>query len=88
MLRASLQDTQGSRDGKMPMLRYAPPTIDLRLTATGRIPRVAALQYRISADFGFTTVNPYGAAGGNDASNPDLAPVNRATVLLGLQYGF
>ena len=69
-------------------LRYAPPTIDLRLTATGRIPRLAALQYRVSADFGFTTVNPYGAAGGNDASNPDLAPVNRATVLFGLQYGF
>jgi len=69
-------------------LRYAPPTIDLRLTATGRIPRLAALQYRISADFGFTTVNPYGAAGGSDASNPDLVPVVRATVLFGLQYGF
>ena len=69
-------------------MRYAPPTIDLRLTATGRIPRLAALQYRVSADFGLTTVNPYGAAGGSDPSNPDLVPVNRATVLFGLQYGF
>jgi hypothetical protein len=69
-------------------LRYAPPTIDLRLTATGRIPRLAALQYRVSADLGLMTVSPYGAAGGNDPSNPDLAAVNRATVLFGLQYAF
>jgi outer membrane receptor for ferrienterochelin and colicins len=69
-------------------LRYAPPTIDLRVTATGRIPRLPALQYRVSADYVFTTVNPFAAAGGLAKTTYDLVPVNRATVLLGLQYGF
>jgi hypothetical protein len=70
-------------------LRYAPPTIDLRLTASGRVPRLAALQYRISADFAFTTTNPYAAtAAGSDPNKVELIPVNRATVLFGLQYGF
>jgi outer membrane receptor for ferrienterochelin and colicins len=70
-------------------LNYAPPTIDLRLTASGRVPRLGHLQYRISADYAFTTTNPYAAsAGGADPNKVELIPVNRATVLFGLQYGF
>ena len=78
-----------SQDPGVPVLQYAPPTIDLRLTATGRVPRFGALQYRISADYLFTTTNPYAAyTGGSDPNRVELIPVNRATVLFGLQYSF
>jgi outer membrane cobalamin receptor len=70
-------------------LHYAPPTVDFRLTASGRVPRVSALQYRVSADFALTTTNPYAAStGGDDPNKVELIPVNRATLLFGLQYSF
>jgi outer membrane receptor for ferrienterochelin and colicins len=78
-----------SQDPGVSGLHYAPPTIDLRLTATGRIPRLNGLQYRISADYAFTTSNPYAAsAGGSDPEKVELIPANRAILLFGLQYGF
>jgi outer membrane receptor for ferrienterochelin and colicins len=78
-----------SQDPGVVGLHYAPPTVDLRLTVTGRVPRLGALQYRLSADFAFTTTNPYAAStGGDDPNRVELIPVNRATVLFGLQYGF
>lgn len=70
-------------------LKYAPPTVDFRLTASGRVPRISALQYRISADFALTTTNPYAAStGGSDPNKVELIPINRATLLFGLQYAF
>ena len=70
-------------------LHYAPPTVDFRLTASGRVPRISALQYRVSADFALTTTNPYAAStGGADPNKVELIPVNRATLLFGLQYSF
>jgi outer membrane receptor protein involved in Fe transport len=70
-------------------LQYAPPTVDFRFTATGRVPRISALHYRVTADFLLTTTNPYSAyAGGDDENKTELIPVNRATVLFGLQYEF
>jgi outer membrane cobalamin receptor len=70
-------------------LQYAPPMVDVRLTVSGRIPRLAALHYRVSGDFAFTTTNPYSAsAGGDDENKTELIPVNRATVLFGLEYEF
>ena len=78
-----------SQDPGVTALHYAPPTVDLRLTASGRVPRLGALQYRISANYAFTTTNPYAAStGGADPNKVELIPVNRATVLFGLQYGF
>jgi outer membrane receptor for ferrienterochelin and colicins len=70
-------------------LHYAPPTVDVRMTASGPLPHLAALQYQISADYALATVNPYAAsAGGADPNKVELVPANRATVLLGLQYSF
>ena len=78
-----------SQDPGVIGLHYAPPTVDLRLTASGRVPRLGALQYRISADYTVSTTNPYAASvGGSDPNKVELIPVNRATVLFGLQYGF
>jgi hypothetical protein len=78
-----------SQDPGVIGLHYAPPTIDFRLTASGRIPWLGALQYRISADYSLTTTNPYAAsASGSDPNKVELIPVNRATLLFGLQYGF
>ena len=78
-----------SQDPGVSGLHYAPPTIDLRLTVSGRVPHLGSLQYRLSTDYTFTTTNPYAAsAGGDDPNKVQLIPVNRATVLFGLQYGF
>src|SRR5205085_6121285 len=78
-----------SQDPGVTGLHYAPPTVDFRLTASGRVPRLGALQYRISGDYAFTTTNPYAAStGGADPNKVELVPVNRATVLFGLQYSF
>jgi outer membrane receptor for ferrienterochelin and colicins len=77
-----------SQDPGVTGLHYAPPMIDLRLTASGRVPWIAALQYRVSGDFSFTTTNPYAAsAGGREPNKVELIPFNRATLLFGLQYG-
>lgn len=78
-----------TQESTIPTSTYAPPTIDLRLTATGRVPRTAALQYRVSFDYVFTTSNPYATGPvGSDITRLILVPVNRATLLFGLQYGF
>ncbi|HET6145999.1 MAG TPA: TonB-dependent receptor [Polyangia bacterium] len=78
-----------SQDPGVIGMHYAPPTIDFRLTGSGQIPWLRALQYRISADYAVTTTNPYAAStGGADPNKVELIPVNRATVLFGLQYGF
>jgi len=70
-------------------LRYAPPTLDTRLTLTGQIPKVKDLQYRLMADYAFTTTNPYQAIGAAaDLNTAELVPVNRFTLLMGLQYDF
>ena len=42
----------------------------------------------VSADYLFTTTNPYAAFGASNRNQADLVPVNRATLLFGLQYGF
>ncbi len=78
-----------SQDPGVTGLHYAPPTIEMRLTATGKIPRVSRLQYRLSADYSFTTTNPYAVnTGGDDENKTELVPAIRATILFGLQYSF
>jgi len=78
-----------SQDPGVIGLHYAPPTLDLRLTVTGKVPRVSALQYRLSADYSFATANPYAVnTGGDDENKTELVPAIRASVLFGLQYTF
>ncbi len=78
-----------SQDPGVVGLHYAPPTVDLRLTVTGKVPRVSALQYRLSADYSVTTTNPYAVnTGGDNENKTELVPAVRATVLFGLQYSF
>ena len=70
-------------------LRYAPPTLETRLTLSGQTPKLERLQYRIMADYAFTTSSPYqGISQDSYRSYVELVPVNRATVLIGLQYDF
>jgi hypothetical protein len=60
-----------------------------RLTATGHVPRLAHLQYRLAADLALAPTNPFSAsAGGSDENKSDLIPIRRATALFGLQYDF
>ena len=67
----------------------APPMLDARLTVSGSVPRVKALQYRLSVDYAVTTSNPFGAfAGGANENNTELVPINRLILLFGLQYDF
>lgn len=78
-----------SQDPGVIGLHYAPPTVDFRLSATGKIPRLSALQYRISADYSVTTTNPYAVnTGGDNENQTELIPAVRATLLFGLQYSF
>jgi outer membrane receptor for ferrienterochelin and colicins len=78
-----------SQDPGVVGLHYAPPTVDLRLTVTGKVPWLGALQYRLSADYSVTTTNPYAVnTGGDDENKTELIPAVRATVLFGLQYSF
>lgn len=69
--------------------RMASPMLDLRLTLSGAMPRLPKLQYRLTADYAFTTTNPYAAnAGANDKNNVELIPYQRTLMLIGLQYDF
>ena len=68
---------------------YASPTAELRLTFSGEMPEIPALQYRLSGDYAFTTTNPYAVnVGSADRNLTQLVPASRAQLLLGLQYQF
>jgi outer membrane receptor protein involved in Fe transport len=70
-------------------LLYAAPMLDMRLTLSGPIPGVSSLQYRLVADYAFTTTNPYAVnAGGSNENLTELIPFTRSTLLLGVGYDF
>jgi outer membrane cobalamin receptor len=69
-------------------LQYAPPMIDVRVTACGRVPRLASLHYRVSADYSFATSSPFSVVAGGMNGGSELIPVNRATALFTLEYQF
>jgi hypothetical protein len=65
----------------------APAQIDWRVIATGEVPRVKGLSYRATANFAFHDRMPYVVGPGSPtATAPVLSPVNRATLMVGLQY--
>ena len=77
------------QDPGITQLHYAPPTLDTRLTLTGEVPALKNLQYRVMADYAFTTTNPYqGISADSQLNHEELVPVNRVTALAGLQYDF
>jgi outer membrane receptor for ferrienterochelin and colicins len=79
-------------------LPYAPAELDLRATVTGDVPLVRGLTYRMSADWGSSSVAPYvvgppskvnpSCQSLNCALNPELLPVDTFRAMLGLQYDF
>jgi outer membrane receptor for ferrienterochelin and colicin len=72
---------------------FAPPHLQLRLAASGRAPALPGLSYRVAVDYSFTREGPY-AIGPNawvygaESTPAELSPVERARLVLGLQYLF
>jgi hypothetical protein len=70
----------------------APPLLALRLTATGVVPGVSALRYRLGGEYSLAKVEPY-VIGANIYANAnvptaELAPTRRAHAFVGLEYAF
>jgi hypothetical protein len=70
----------------------APPLLALKLTATGVMPGVAALRYRLGGEYSFAKVEPYviGATlyANDNVTTAELAPTRRAHAFVGLEYAF
>jgi outer membrane receptor for ferrienterochelin and colicins len=71
---------------------FAPVQIDLRLTATGDLPMVPGLSYRLSGDYLIGNEGPYviGPVTTGTPENPsaELSPLPRYRVAIGLEYAF
>jgi outer membrane receptor for ferrienterochelin and colicin len=80
-------------DGGFVKTPYAPPHVELRLTASGQTPFLSGLGYRLIGDYAFATRAPY-VIGPNQYANDDpttpyeLAPVRRTQLFLELNYQF
>ena len=79
-------------DGGFEIPPYAPASVNVRLTFSGVVPAVKGLTYRLAADYVTAAKSAYVAGPtqfANSAANPavaQLAPTNRLTGLLTLQY--
>jgi outer membrane receptor for ferrienterochelin and colicins len=71
---------------------FAPTQVDLRLTASGKVPGVSGLTYRLSGDRVFGDRNPYligpAIAGTPEQPSAELAPVADYRATIGLEYSF
>jgi outer membrane cobalamin receptor len=73
---------------------YADPQLRLRATLTGPVPALTGLSYRLSGDFAATergayiVGRPVDLSGGLATIAPELVPVDRFRVSIGLQYDF
>jgi outer membrane cobalamin receptor len=90
---SQMSDRRLSDDSQDPdaiQLHYASPMLDLRLTVSGPVPRIANLHYRMAVDYAFTTTNPYQAitSPGVGQASSELVPFNRLNLLLGLWADF
>lgn len=83
-------------DGNFGKTPYAPAQAELRLTLSGRVPGLRDLSYRLVGTYVTAAHSPY-VAGPTQAVDPEtpdprpnaqLAPVNRLTTFLTLQYDF
>ncbi len=82
-------------DGNFATTPYAPASVELRGTLSGRVPALSAMSYRVGATFVTASQSPYVAGptqfvDPNTPIRPDaeLAPVNRFTTFGTLQYDF
>jgi len=79
-------------DGGFSPRPYAPPQLELRATLTGEVPWVPRLGYRVIASHAFHDRTAYAVGPTQRAlsatAQPELAPVVRTSVTLGLQYDF
>jgi hypothetical protein len=70
----------------------APPAAAVKLTVSGRMPALEKLSYRLGAEYSFSSNEPYAVGPTlyaiDETSRPELAPVRRAQVFLGLEYAF
>src|SRR5581483_4527041 len=80
-------------DGNFPVQPKAPTQLELRATVSGDIHAVAGLSYRASVNYALASQSPY-VAGPTQSVDPtapnnpqaELAPVNRLTIFVTLQY--
>jgi outer membrane receptor for ferrienterochelin and colicins len=78
-------------DGSFTPTPYAPPLLELRAAVTGPIPVVPGLSYRVTANYAFQSTGPYVIGPIQDSSygtRPELNPVDRFRVGIGLQYAW
>lgn len=79
-------------DGGFTPAPSTPPLVALRLTATGAVPGLAALRYRLGGEYSFAKNEPYVIGATTYASDTvpraELAPTRRAQAFVGLEYAF
>ena len=81
-----------ARDGGFVPAPYAPFQLQLRLTVSGAVPRVAGLSYRALVNYALSDVGPYVVGPVTTAlptqPSAQLNPINRFRATVGLQYEF
>lgn len=82
-------------DGGWATTPVAPVNVRAKLTASGPVPGLSGLSYRVGIDVASASrtayvAGPYGVGSGSGGQLPAaaLVPVNRFTLLTGLQYAF
>ncbi|HLK37503.1 MAG TPA: TonB-dependent receptor [Polyangiaceae bacterium] len=72
------------------LMPTAPPQLALRPTATGPVPGVDGLSYRVSVNYVFGTKDPYliGPAASLSPNASQLVPIEKFRALVGLAYQF
>jgi outer membrane receptor for ferrienterochelin and colicins len=77
-------------DGGFTPVPTAPTHLEFRLTASGDVPGVSQLSYRLSGNYAASRVSPYvigPVAYASDESTPyELAPLQRLQLFVGLSY--
>ncbi|HEY3494032.1 MAG TPA: TonB-dependent receptor plug domain-containing protein [Polyangiaceae bacterium] len=79
-------------DGAFEPKPIAPPLFAFRLTASGEIPELERLRYRVGGEYSFAKGEPYTVGGGlygnANVTQGELAHVRRAQLFVGLEYAF
>jgi outer membrane receptor for ferrienterochelin and colicins len=77
-------------DGGFSGLPSAPPHVELKLTASGKLPGVPGLRYRLGGNYAFSRVSPYVIGPwlyAVDETTPyELAPLRRLQLFVGIEY--
>ena len=79
-------------DGGFPGLK-SPPQVELRATASGPVPFVPGLSYRVSASYAAASRGPYAVGPGQQrfpgvTDQLELVPVDQLRATVGLSYEF